>query len=263
MARFPGGTSGVITADEARERAREWAGSVRRDAEPELGVLEFDDGYVVWVIQPGRRTDRPGPPDSVGAGHAVIDKHTGELSTWGSLPPRVIAERYQHDLRARRRFPARVLAVLRDAGWFPGRDVGDLVASWLRERYDEQPDAARRLPMFPAAGAALAEFGGLRLEQYGPGAVHAGGGFGTEIHPSESRFALDRYTEFAALIGEPVFPFAIYADGGSVFVIDARGRVFLLHWAGYYVIAETVDGAITAMIEGLGELTPIADDGTE
>jgi len=76
----------VITADEARFIAERWVA----ETAPALtaAVHEFDLGYVVWGVQP------PGVPPEVGAGRGVIDKETGELSVWPSIPVELVAERY-------------------------------------------------------------------------------------------------------------------------------------------------------------------------
>jgi hypothetical protein len=251
----------MITADEARERAREWAARGRSGAEEELGILEFDLGYVVWVVEPPR-ADPTRPPENLGAARAVVDKQTGALSTWPSLPAPVVAEKYRKARQAEQRFGERVLAVLRGAGWLPGRDVNAAVEHWLDQKYAEVPSARERLPLFPAARAALAEFGGLHLEQYGPSGRTVGGGFSTDINPAEGRLMVDVYSAFADMIGQPVFPLGNYADDPAEFVIDAQGRVFLLHWSNYFFIADTIDGAITKMVEGIGEPPPLDDDGS-
>lgn len=91
----------MITVDEARERAREWAGE-----DADLGIYEFGAGYVVWVVGPQPTEENPG------GRRAVVDKHTGALTRYGSLPARVIADRYGREVAARRRFPDRVLGVI-------------------------------------------------------------------------------------------------------------------------------------------------------
>ena len=71
----------MITADEARRIAERW---VAESGAAQAGVHEFDVGYVVW-----------GADDAtVGAGRGVIDKETGELSVWPSIPVEVVAAQY-------------------------------------------------------------------------------------------------------------------------------------------------------------------------
>jgi hypothetical protein len=91
----------VITREEALRRADEW---VNRDQSPEqrasVGFHEFEEGYIVWREsgpEPGGTApgDRTRPPATVGGGRGVIDKETGEFSTWPSLPVSTIAEQYK------------------------------------------------------------------------------------------------------------------------------------------------------------------------
>ena len=248
----------MITADEARGRAGEWAAR-GRTGEIELGVYEFDLGYVLWVVEPLRAD--PSTPPELGAARAVVDKQTGELSTWPSLPAQVLAARYREAKRAPQRFSERVLAVLRDAGWSAGRDVTGMVDQWFEELRRTEP-AARELALFPAARAALAEFGRLTVKQYGPTGV-LGKGFDSVFHPAGTRLMYAHYADLATLIGEAVFPLAVYA-GDTEFVIDTRCRVFLLVYGlGIYFVAETLDGAVTRIVEGFfaQELPPVDDYG--
>jgi len=76
----------VITADEARRIAERWVAESAPAST--VGVHEFDVGYVVWGIEP------PDVPPQVGAGRGVIDKETGELSVWPSIPVEAVADRY-------------------------------------------------------------------------------------------------------------------------------------------------------------------------
>jgi YwqJ-like deaminase len=76
----------VITADEARLIAERW---VAESGAAQAGVHEFDVGYVVWGL------DFPAIDDTtVGAGRGVIDKETGELSVWPSIPVEAVAAQY-------------------------------------------------------------------------------------------------------------------------------------------------------------------------
>lgn len=84
----------MITREEALKKADWW---INRDVPPEerqeVGLYEFEHGYVVWGIEP-----EPVPPavvpETVGSAAGVIDNETGELSIWPPLPADMIAERY-------------------------------------------------------------------------------------------------------------------------------------------------------------------------
>jgi hypothetical protein len=242
----------VITRDQALAIARPWASASLPACNGNVGLWEFDLGYVVWPKLPPS-PDPSRPPAVIGAPRAVIDKQTGELSVWPSLSSPAVAGLYQQSRAEPKRFPDDVRAMLRAAGWFPGRDISVQVADWLSRVHEEQPVAQELLPMFPVARAALAEFGGLQLEaQRRYGNPH--GGFRIETWPDVGRVVLETYTDWAITIGASVFPLAWYEDGSSDIVVDERGRVYLLGLADNYLVAETVDEAIIALLRS-AELT--------
>ncbi|XVU25451.1 SUKH-3 domain-containing protein [Actinoplanes sp. CA-054009] len=76
----------AITRAEAEEIAARWARG--QDGEPE--IAEFDLGYVIWTRQPS--TVLPAPGDG---SRTVIDRETGVLSTWPSVPTEEIAAIYR------------------------------------------------------------------------------------------------------------------------------------------------------------------------
>jgi hypothetical protein len=85
----------VFTLDDARRLAASWVDRGRPDGERRRPrVHEFDLGYVIWAV--------PADDDrrEVGAGRGVMDKTTGELSLWPSLPVSRIVEMFR-DERAR------------------------------------------------------------------------------------------------------------------------------------------------------------------
>ena len=84
----------MITRDDAYRKAESWinAGKAAEDRR-EVGLYEFPGGYVVWRVEP-EPEDSDEPPMTVGGGMGVVDKETGDLSYWPSLPPDVIAQRY-------------------------------------------------------------------------------------------------------------------------------------------------------------------------
>jgi hypothetical protein len=93
----------VITREDAGEIAAGWARreSLERGYECTPSVAEFDLGFVVWTVRP--RTVLPVPGDSP---RTVIDRDTGLLSLWPSIPPDAVAEAYREhrpDLVAQRR----------------------------------------------------------------------------------------------------------------------------------------------------------------
>jgi hypothetical protein len=245
----------MVTPDEAVQRAREWlASNGGVPADTTIRVHEFDLGYVLTPHVP----PPPGQliPDAGGTS-LVVDRETGELTTWPLLPPQHIAEMYTADRRAAERFPADVLEVLRDAGWYPGRDVTAAVQKWL-----ERTEVERVLPIFPAAMAALAEFGGLKISQRGPSGKK-GAGWPSTFYPAQytpTPSVLSEIGEFSDVIGARVFPIGGNSEGPSHIVMDEHGRVFLRHPADDFHLGDSMDEALIWVTRG-GRRPVVFDDG--
>jgi hypothetical protein len=82
----------MISRQEAEQIATEWARreSARRGYECTPMLSEFDVGYVVWTKEPTAVLPMPG--DGI---TTVIDKETGQVSSWPGLPPMVVQENYR------------------------------------------------------------------------------------------------------------------------------------------------------------------------
>lgn len=243
----------MISREEALSRARSWAAQSRPGQAPEVGLYEFDLGYVVWRVsgQPAARTTAP----EAGEPRMVIDRETGEMTSWPSLSAPMVADQYTKYHAAEHRFPPDVRFVLTEAGWFPGRDVSASVNLWLKE-HAEKLDG---LEPTPAALAALNEFGGLQLPQFGRNG-EAGAGYTSYLHPTGGGVGTRAAHTFAEDFEDPVFPLGNNEDGPSELVIDAQGRVFMLHWANDLFVGPNIDAALVALVRGT-ELVP-ADETT-
>ncbi|GIJ79983.1 SUKH-3 immunity protein [Micromonospora phaseoli] len=245
----------MISRDEALTIARQWAAAGQPGPTPEVDLREFDLGYVAWRVIPAPPpTDGPPvPPPSTGYPRAVIDGQTGEVSQWPSLPWQTVAEKYAQYRAAEGRFPPDVRQVLDKAGWFPGRDRTASVNLWMVRFADELAG----LDCPPVARAALVEFGGLRLPQFGRRG-HLGGGFTSYIHPTLGGVVTEAARAFAEEYDNPVYPLGNNEDGPSELVVDAQGRVFMLHWADDFFVGPDVDSAIVKLIRG-GDLSEASD----
>lgn len=264
----------MIGRDEARARAERWFAG-------EVEIFEFESGYVVWPATetavtpadpatqvpgdpatPGPGGPAPAPPAVTGVPRAVVDRRTGELTTYGSLPVPVVAEQYRAHLAAVRRFPPEVLADLYQTGWRPGRDQRAAVDAWLR-RY---ADALSGLQPPAAARRALDEFGGLVLPQRGlRGAPRLG--FPSWLFPFElcepaTPSCFSRVQGFVEETGIPAFPFGVHDDGPSDLVVDEAGRVLLLHWADDCLIGDSVEEALGWLLCGGRRPLSLNEDGT-
>jgi hypothetical protein len=90
----------LITREDAELLVDSWARTASRG---EGGVWtpmleEFELGYVAWVRQPEGVRAEPGS-----GVRQVIDRYTGEVTPWGSVPAPMVAEHYR---RHRANFPA-------------------------------------------------------------------------------------------------------------------------------------------------------------
>lgn len=80
----------MISRDEAQRIAES---SIGAGEGSEVSLYEFEHGYVAALIEP-EPEDSDRPPSNVGGGRIVIDKESGEVTSWPSISARMIAERY-------------------------------------------------------------------------------------------------------------------------------------------------------------------------
>jgi hypothetical protein len=84
----------MITREEADQIAEKWVSESAPGETPTNAVVhEFDLGYVVWAEQ------APGEPPMIGANRGIIDKDTGELSIWPSLPVDMVITQFRERRR--------------------------------------------------------------------------------------------------------------------------------------------------------------------
>jgi hypothetical protein len=239
--------STVISRADAAEAVRELYGCAAAD----LGLAEYDEVFVGWRKVPPAEPGRP--PEVVGQAMAVVDKETGAVTPWGSLPADLVATQYLAHRAARDRFPPDVRAALEQAGWWPVRDRAAAVTAWLAT--PQVTAAFAGIDLHGPARLALAEFGGLRTTQRGPG-DSPDGGFASRFFPIPDRVGADGIRSFTTRTGIAVAPIGDHEDGPGDLVIDGDGRVFLLHWAGDYLVADSFDEALVWMVRG-GPLRPL------
>lgn len=134
------------------------------------------------------------------------------------------------------RFSADTEQMLREAGWFPGRDV----SGKLR--------LPPRFTPFPAALKVLGEFGGLRVGRRGPGVEFSR--TPVVLDPMLCDGEDDRFDALVDLVGCALYPLGETADGHSFLAVDERGRVFLI-FGDIHLIADTFEGALENLLHGL------------
>ncbi|MET9291857.1 SUKH-4 family immunity protein [Streptomyces sp. NPDC003077] len=88
----------MISQEQALATAEGWLnpeGQERR----EVRMQEFDLGWVVWAAAPPVERDpvtgKRRPPATIGHSCGVVDRRTGELSTWPSVPVEEVVQMYQ------------------------------------------------------------------------------------------------------------------------------------------------------------------------
>jgi hypothetical protein len=79
----------MITRDEADQIAEKWVAESASTVPLTAAVREFDLGYVVWAQPPADY------PPLFGAGRGIIDRETGELSVWPSLPIDMVIDQFR------------------------------------------------------------------------------------------------------------------------------------------------------------------------
>jgi len=123
------------------------------------------------------------------------------------------------------RFSKQSERVLRRAGWYPGRQVPELVSKWKNH------PAIADIEMFETAERFLLEFGGIEVTQSGPGVNLARSPF--KIDPTVAYHQSDLFTEFGRMVDTRLYPLGEAADRWYYLAIGENGRV-------YYVMEDIV-----------------------
>jgi hypothetical protein len=154
------------------------------------------------------------------------------------------------------RFPFEVARTLAGGGWM---DLGSFDVLGAAAIDAAVTASGGRLTPFPAARRAAAQFPGVRCGRRGPGTRRAIRLL--TLDPVPGAYAAEVLTEFAEVVGSPVFPLGV-EGGDALVVIDERERVFVLDQAGEWFAGPTLDEALVALLTGDGPEARIRDDGT-
>ncbi|MFF4432572.1 SUKH-3 domain-containing protein [Streptomyces sp. NPDC001513] len=158
---------------------------------------------------------------------AVVDRlDRGDRTAFETADPaeavayaaRLVRDRQTAGPKERHVWSAEVEAVLRGAGWHPGRCVD--TTEW-RERLE-----ADGFRIHPAAGDFLGEFGGLTVDSRGSGITSAREAF--EIDPLLALGEDDRFAARGEEIGRHLFPVGECDHGRSFLGLDERGGLYLV-----------------------------------
>ncbi|MFE1176056.1 SUKH-4 family immunity protein [Streptomyces sp. NPDC058773] len=90
----------MINQAQAHATAARWLNPEGHQGPPrEVAMQEFDLGWVVWAVPPPPEVDpatgQRRPPAEVGAACGVVDRASGELTVWPSVPVDEVIRRYQ------------------------------------------------------------------------------------------------------------------------------------------------------------------------
>ncbi|UKY53010.1 SUKH-4 family immunity protein [Streptomyces inhibens] len=90
----------MITQAQAQATAARWLNPEGHQGPPrEVAMEEFDLGWVVWAVPPPPEVDpetgQRRPPAEVGAACGVVDRASGDLTVWPSVPVDEVVRMYQ------------------------------------------------------------------------------------------------------------------------------------------------------------------------
>ncbi|MEW1908973.1 SUKH-4 family immunity protein [Kitasatospora sp. NPDC085895] len=105
----------MTTRAQAVEAAHQWINGDRPEEQwRTVGVHEFDLGWVVWAeaeeAWAGASEGERRAPADIGSASAVVDRETGRLTTWPSVPVEEVVQLYRDSLGAGSYDPDRPLA---------------------------------------------------------------------------------------------------------------------------------------------------------
>lgn len=154
------------------------------------------------------------------------------------------------------RFPVAVDAVLRDAGWHPGRWNIRQAEEWADALRSHASPAGHQHAVFPAAVEAWAEFGGLHLSPSAPGRQIAT--TTTHIDPLRGLHLARTLGDLGRALATEVAPLGEEGDGQAVLAIDNEGRVYSIDHTGDWYLGSDIDRALETLITGTqpARLTP-------
>ncbi|MET8148624.1 SUKH-3 domain-containing protein [Actinoplanes sp. NPDC049668] len=157
------------------------------------------------------------------------------------------------------RFPAPVAEALRAAGWQPGTRDDERAKTWALSLSAYAVQDGRHHTVVPAAIEAWAEFGGLSVPARPDGEQIASSSF--VLDPFVVRHSVVTLAGLADAIGVALTPLGEEGDGTGILAVDAHGRVFVCDHGGDWLLGESLDEALTALVLGLSARR-VAEDGT-
>lgn len=140
------------------------------------------------------------------------------------------------------RFSLQTEQVLRGAGWYPGRQVPEMVTSWEGEAMLSE------FQMFPAAKRVLLEFGGLFVDQSGSGETCAREPF--DIDPTRAGYEGERFSELSRLVDTKFYPLGEAFGGTCYWAISEYDQLYILMDDILFLLGKNIDEALENLILG-------------
>jgi hypothetical protein len=141
------------------------------------------------------------------------------------------------------RFSVQVEDILRRAGWYPGRQIPDVVASWKGSLM-----LSDGFEMCQSAEKVLIEFGGLTIDQQGPGVTCAREPF--KFDPTLAAYEGDRFSDLSTLIKTKLYPLG-ETSGGHLFLAVGENEHIYLLMNDIRLLGKNIDEALERLIMGL------------
>ena len=141
------------------------------------------------------------------------------------------------------RFSRPAEETLRRVGWYPGRQVREMVDSWKRTL-----KLSDGLEMFPRAETVLLEFGGLRIDQQGPGVTCARESF--TFDPTAAVYEGDRFSDFSTMLRTKLYPLGEASGGHCFWAIGENGDIYLL-MNDLILLGNTIEDALEKLLIGI------------
>ena len=140
-----------------------------------------------------------------------------------------------------KRFSAQTEATLREAGWYPGRKVHDLVASW------KTSEMLLEFEMFVIAENILLEFGGLCVDVHGPGENWTCEPF--EIDPTLAAYENDRFSDLSNIVNAKLYPLGEAVNGQYFWAVGENEHIYLA-MDDVQLLGANIDEALENLIIG-------------
>lgn len=141
------------------------------------------------------------------------------------------------------RFGIKAEETLRRAGWYPEREVPDLIASWKPSLL-----LSDGFEMFESAEKVLLEFGGLSVDQEGAGETIARESF--TLDPALAASEGDRFSDLSSRVNTRLYPLGEAFGGHSFLAVGENSHIYLL-MNDIKLLGKSIDEALERLIIGL------------